>query len=101
MELTVREKLFLFQCRTRDINVKANRPWKFDDIKCITCNKHAETQEHILECDMLFKKNDYITYIPEHSELFSSCVEDQIYISRVIFENMKIRDNIALTAHVN
>ena len=96
MELTVKERQFLFQCRVKDIDVRGNRTWKYENVKCISCNKNDETQEHILTCEILIAKNDEITYIPEYSELYSKYIEDQIYISRIIQENIRIRDNIAL-----
>ena len=60
MELTIKERQFIFQCRTRDIDVKANRSWKYDDIYCRICNNYNvnidETQEHTLACEKLILK---------------------------------------------
>ena len=95
MELTVKERQFLFQCRVKDIDVRGNRSWKYENVMCISCNKQEETQEHILTCETLIAKNYEMTYLPDYSELYSKYVEDQIYISRIIYENMRIRDNIA------
>ena len=104
LELTVKERQFLFQCRTYDIDVRANRTWKYDNIYCLSCNdneKEDETQEHILSCNTLIGRNDQLTYIPEYNELFSIYVEDQIYTSRMIYENMRIRESVASVPNVN
>ena len=67
-----REKQYIFQCRMNDIDVKANRSWKYQDLtfkSCIT-NK-TETQEHILLCNALLKINTKLTYLPQYSDLYS------------------------------
>ena len=90
---SVKERQFLFKCRVNDIDAKANRSWKYPDTYCIACNDQTtiETGRHILECEVLIKKNDILSYIPAYNELFSEDIEEQIYASRMINENMKIR----------
>ena len=94
---TNRERQYLFQCRLNDIDVRANRKWKYKEIHCISCNDKSmeETTEHILNCATLISRNYQYTYIPSFNELYSSEVEDQIYVSRTIFKHMQIRDKIA------
>ena len=35
-----------------------------------------------------------MSYLPSHNELYSREIEDQIYVSRVIRQNMHIREDI-------
>ena len=90
---SVKERQFLFKCRVNDIDAKANRSWKYLDTYCIACNDQTtiKTGRHVLECEVLIKKNEILIYISAYTELFSEDIEEQIYASRMINENMKIR----------
>ena len=93
---SVRERQYLFQCRMNDIDVKANRSWKYEDLTCNFCNitNETETQEHILLCNALLKINTIVTYIPQYSDLYSDEIEEQMYKGFIICENMRLRDNL-------
>ena len=93
---SVQERPFLFQCRMQDIDLRANRPWKYSDNFCISCKDESkeETGLHILECKLLCDRNDKISYIPSHSDLFSPDIQDQIYTSRIMRQNMHIREEL-------
>ena len=92
-DLTVKDRQFLFQCRTNDIDAKANRTWRYEDITCVSCKdlNQIETGKHILECSVLQNQNNIISYIPDYNDLYSTEVQEQIYVSQVINENMKLR----------
>ena len=93
LELTVEERKFLFQCRTNDIEAKANRTWRHEEIYCVSCKdiSKIETGKHILECNVFNDQNNMISYIPEYNDLYSTDIKEQIYTSNVIRQNMKIR----------
>ena len=96
IQLSVQERQFLFQCRMQDIDLGANRPWKYPEIFCTSCNIESieETGVHILECKIIFDRNDNISYIPVHSDLYSSDIQEQIYTSRMIRQSMHIREEL-------
>ena len=76
MELTVRERQNIFKCRANDLDVMGNRNWKHDYISCTYCSDgSAETQKHILEMTLSH---------PRYSDLFSSELEDTVYVSSII-----------------
>ena len=105
-ELSVQERQYLFQCRMRDIDAHAHRTWKYKDIYCISCEDRSTIEDiiHILECKTLLNKNEHLTYLPTESDLYSSNIEEQIYASFIIRENMHIRESLRnqrLVAHVN
>ena len=94
LNMSVRERQFLFQCRVNDIDLRTNRTWKYEETYCISCKdkNKPETGAHILECKVLNDKNDKISYIPVFNDLYSEEIEEQIYASTIIGENMKIRE---------
>ena len=93
---SVKQRQFHFQCRVNDIEVKANRSWKYSDLTCRSCKipYTNETQEHTLFCKALMDSNFQVTYLPKYSDLYCDDLQEQFYISTLIFENLKIRDEI-------
>ena len=93
LQLSTKDRQFLFQCRVSDIDVKSNRKWKYSEKHCVSCQNIAieEMGLHILECKILSDQNDQISYIPEYEDLFGKDIEEQIYTSRMMQEHMKIR----------
>ena len=65
-----------------DIDVKANRSWKYEDLNCMACNEpnRSETQQHVLVCVPLMEKNSKVTY----NELYSENIEEQVYTSVIL-----------------
>ena len=96
-DFNIKERKWLFRCRVDDIEVKGNRRWFYQDISCTSCQKNViETQFHLLFCEGLLGKNELVTYIPNYQDLYNGTPNEQIYTSRILKENIKIRDNIGL-----
>ena len=93
LDLSVRERQFLFQCRMSDIDLRANRTWKYKDIYCIACKDKniLENGYHTLECKVLCNKSNDISYIPRYMDLFSADIEGQVYVSKILHSNMEAR----------
>ena len=89
---SVKEELNLFQCRNNDIDMMANRSWKYQDLNCLACNEpnQIKTQPHVLCCKTLTNMNLKISYIPVYNDLFSDNIEEQIYTSNMICANLRI-----------
>ena len=76
----------------KDIDVKANRTWKYENITCRSCNKpnQIENQEHILSCKTLLNRNMKLTYLPTYQDLYSGDIEQQMYTSMIMCENLRL-----------
>ena len=85
-ELSTKERQFIFQCRSNDIDTRGNKKWKYEESHCISCNDKSqpETTYHIIECRTLINKNNKYTYIPAFSELYFGDSDEQIYVSRLV-----------------
>ena len=88
----VKEKQNLFQCRMNDLDVKANRRWKYEDITCRSCKDQTklETQQHVICCKSLVNRNMKSTYFSSYKELYSEDIDQQMYTSMVICENVRL-----------
>ena len=90
--ITVKEKLNLLKCRIKDIDVKENRTWKYENLTCRGCldpNK-IESQQHILLCKNLLNRNSKVSYIPTYEGLYSDDIQEQIYTSIILCENLSL-----------
>ena len=89
----------------KDIDLRADRSWKYEDIFCICKNiKNIETISHILACTPLINLNEKITYLPNQEDLYSDNIYEQVYVSSIIRESMHLREMLneqRRLAHVN
>ena len=90
--ISVKEKHNLFKCRMNDIDVKGNRTWKYDNLTCRGCQdpNEIENQEHVLLCKNLINKNSKVSYIPVYQGLYSDDIQEQIYTSIILCENLSL-----------
>ena len=49
----------------------------------------VSTTRHTLECVNLISKNELITYLPNSSDLYGEDEDDQVYIARIVRDNLK------------
>ena len=72
--------------------VKTNYGSSFSENVCPLCKNTEDTQSHLLFCDSLNNQNVLATSVPEYDHLFSSKVEDQVVVVKVLktkFEKRK------------
>ena len=77
----------------KDIDVKAKRTWKYENITCRSCNKpnQIKNQEHILLCKSILNRNMKLTYLPAYLDLYSGDIEQQmLYTNMIICENLRL-----------
>ena len=81
MNLTVEDINWIFKCKTCDIDVKANRKWKYTNIKCDICEiGEVETQSHTLTCKRLMELNHIVTYIPNYNDIYRNDLDEIVYL---------------------
>ena len=69
---------------------KGNFSWKYENHYCVSCKLDIrENNEHLLNCKKLLGNNGIISYIPSYEELFENKLDDQVYVSRILRENLQ------------
>ena len=93
IELSIRERQFVFQCRVNNIDLRATRAWKYAETHCIACKDKTiqETDFYSLECKVLCGRSHDIICIPDSNNLFRNQIEEQVYLSRIIYSNMEAK----------
>ena len=82
-ELETREKKFLFQIRTRMIDLKVNFKNHYSDLFCPFGCENEDDQNHLLHCKILLQENNDITTSNiEYSDLFHEDISRQVRILR-------------------
>ena len=106
LNISVQQRQYLFQCRVKDIDIRAHRTWKYDELYCITCQDTNTIEDiaQILACTIILNRNEKLTYLPCLQDLYSNDIGDQVYVSNTIREHMHIREELKeerRLAHVN
>ena len=66
----------------------------YDTYDCRACEKHEESQEHIINCEVLRRMNKDDIEVPEYGKLFIGTVKDQLRISKIFKHSIKMLENI-------
>ena len=83
---------FIFKARSKTLDIKAQRKWKYEDKTCIGCNIREETGQEILSC-WYFGKEE--SENPLHYDMFYGCsVKKMKLVARILMKKLKIRKSI-------
>ena len=53
------------------------------------CKTHESTTKNTLECTNLLGGNELVTYIPDIEDLYGDNEEKQVYIARILKDNIR------------
>ena len=89
----------IFKARSKTLDLKAQKSWKYDDKICIGCEEREETGEEVLSCDGLGGQNGNKPL--KYNWFYSDSVEEIRNVAKVMNEKLKIRkkkmENLNLT----
>ena len=80
VDLTIKEKAFIFEARSRMMDIRDNFKNGKSDLLCRACNVEVEDQPHLLRCTKLVENGEIVQDIPNYSDLFG---EDAVKIAAV------------------
>ena len=92
--LSIKEKSFIFSCRTRMLDVKSNFKTGQNNLNCDKCGKEEETQRHILTCSAISSNSEISNHdIPLYEHLFCSDLVKIASIGKIMLNNFIIFKN--------
>ena len=56
---------------------------------CQGCTLSDSTTEHTLECVRLIGRNEIVTYLPNYHDIYGGDEDKQVYIARIMKENIR------------
>ena len=80
----------IYKARGKTLDIKMQKKWKYDNIKCEGCQLNIESGEEILKCDKLGKNDKQADYTWFYSELVSK----QIMVGKIMVHKLKKRKQI-------
>ena len=83
-EMSVQEAKFVFQLRSRMVEVRTNYGGSHPDLRCPLCMMEHDTQKHLLECVKLDGVGELVSVLPEYEDLFSRKLEPKVKVSRIL-----------------
>ena len=84
VDLTIKEKAFIFEARSRMIDIRDNFKSGKSELKCRACNVEVEDQPHLLRCTKLMEDGELVQHIPEYSDLFGDDAAKIAAVSRIL-----------------
>ena len=93
-ELSTLEGKFMFALRSRMLELKENYRGKFWDNIFPCCHEHEDTQEHLLDCEILNSKNSMVSSLPVYHDLFSGKLEKQVQVCRILKHRLNLRKKL-------
>jgi hypothetical protein len=89
------QRKFIFQLRSKMLDMKVNYQGSHTDLQCELCGKHEESQESLLICEKLVDANELVTdELPVYDDLFAQDVQKQINISSILKKKFELRNKL-------
>ena len=71
--------------------IKMNFKGIYDQYMCNACEKEEESQEHIIQCEELLKRNEEGVQAPVYEKIFKGRVKEQVKVARIFQQHMDIK----------
>ena len=93
-EIQIHEAKFIFQLRTRMVDVRLNYRNRYSDTICPNCKAAPDDQPHLLECTLLVDTTAVASSTIKYESLFNSDLQEVVKVSRLINTNFRKRKQI-------
>ena len=92
--VTMQEIQLIFQMRSKVVNLKLNMKRKYETLECEACFSENESQQHVYECEQIWRKQDIKNIEkPMYENTFWGTLSKYKSIQN-FYENMKILERI-------
>ena len=96
-KITIDQKQFIFNSRSRMLDLKSNYRTGKGDLSCRACKSdNEETQRHLFQCPALSDSSLVTDNIPEYDEIMGQDTEKIVACSRIMkskFNQFKMKIN--------
>ena len=81
---------FIFKARSKTLDLKLQKKWKYEDLLCSGCHDNEESGEEIFSCKSFGENYEKITY----SWFYSEKLDEQVSAAKMMMRKMKIRKGL-------
>ena len=82
----------IFAARSKNLDIKTQRKWKYKDDLCVGCRTKQETADEIFVCDNLCEKNEVRKFT--YNTFFVGSVSEIFTVAKVLQKKLQIREKI-------
>ena len=93
-DIQTQEAKFIFQLRTRMIDVRLNYRNRYSETICPNCKAAPDDQPHLLECTLLVDTTAVASSSVMYDSLFSSDLQEVVKVSRILNTNFRKRKQL-------
>ena len=93
-DIQTQEAKFIFQLRTRMVDVRQNYGNRYSETICPNCKAAPDDQPHLLECPLLADISTVATSSTKYESLFSSDLEEVVNVSRILNTSFRKRNQL-------
>ena len=87
---------FIFKARSKTLDIKSQRKWKYEDQNCVGCNVKIENENEILFCTGFGNpaKDTNWTKTLSYNWFYEGSVSDMVQIGKIVKNRLKVRQDI-------
>ena len=88
---------FVYKARSKTLDIKTQKSWKFKDKLCIGCGVNCETGDEILSCTGLEteqEKDENTTQSVFYDLFFVGKTSEMVEVAKVLMKRLKVRDKL-------
>jgi hypothetical protein len=80
----------IFKGRSKTLDIKVQKKWRYEDIKCSGCRINDETGNEMLNCKSFCENDSEMPY----DWFYSDSVEQQISVAKTMMKKLKVRQKL-------
>ena len=80
----------IFKGRSKTLDIKVQKKWRYEDIKCSGCRINDETGDEMLNCKSFGENDSEMPY----DWFYSDSVEQQISVAKTMMKKLKMRQKL-------
>ena len=80
----------IFKARSKTLDIKVQKKWRYEDIKCSGCLMNDETGDEMLNCTSFGENDSEMKY----EWFYSDNIDQQIIVAKTMMKKLKMRKNL-------
>ena len=85
---------FIFKARSRTLDIKLHKKWKYEDKLCVGCKVREESEEEVLTCKFLGEEDEILTKPIDYNWFFGGLIDDMVLVAQEMMKRMNKRKKI-------
>ena len=81
---------FIFKARSKTLEIKTHKKWKFKDTPCTGCQEREETEDEILTCPRFGEITEKVSY----KWFYGKSVKNMVMVAKILIKKLKLREKM-------